>query len=504
MKQQHYDILIVGAGLSGIGTACHLAKTFPNKRLAILERRARIGGTWDLFRYPGIRSDSDMLSFGYKFRPWNATRVLADGPSIRQYIQDTAAEYNVHDKVHHGLRILSADWSTELRRWNLSAVHGASGERCIYSCNYLICCTGYYNHDQGFRPEFPGEDDFNGIKLHPQCWPEDLDYQDKKVLVIGSGATAVTLVPSMAKAARHVTMLQRSPSYIYSLPQDDKATSLLARILPGNSAYILSRKRNILLYRGLYLACRRWPRLMRRFLLSHMYRHAGPTIDKRHLTPAYMPWDERLCAVPNADFFKVLRSGDASIETGHIDRFIENGVRLKSGKELEADIIITATGLNLQMLGGMTLSIDGAPCPLSKRMTYKGVLLEGLPNMAWIFGYTNVSWTLKVDIAARYLCRLLKYMSRYQQEVVIPQDLEGNILEEEGILDSLASGYIKRGSHHTPRQGSRYPWRVLMHYGRDKKMLLQDSIDDNRLQFFSFRKDVKNNNKSERAAGATS
>lgn len=482
MSNLHFDTLIIGAGLSGIGTACHLMGEFPNRNLAILERRECMGGTWDLFRYPGIRSDSDMLSYGYKFRLWDNPKVLADGASIRRYIQDTAKQYGLADKIHYGIKTLSANWCSQQRLWQLTVRHEASGDIRHYTCRFLLCCTGYYNHDEGFLPTFPGEDDFKGVRIHPQHWPEDLDYRDKNVVVIGSGATAATLIPAMADKTRHITMLQRSPSYIYSLPSTDKLTGALSRIMPASWALGLARKRNIVLYRAAYIACRQWPRLMRRIILAHVRRQVGPNADMRHFTPNYMPWDERLCAVPDGDLFKAIRNGQASVETDHIERFTEHGIRLKSGKELPADIIVTATGLRLQLLGGMNVSVDGTPYPVGEQMTYKGVLLENLPNMAWIFGYTNVSWTLKVGLAATYLCRLFRYMEQRNFDVVTPYDSANNALSD-GIMNSMKSGYIQRDQHFLPRQGRSYPWFVFMHYGRDKKMLLKDPIEDHHLEF---------------------
>lgn len=484
MSEQHYNVILLGAGLSGIGTACHLAKDCPDKSLAILERRERIGGTWDLFRYPGIRSDSDMLTFGYNFRPWTGLKILADGGSIRDYIEKTADQYDVKKKIHYGLTTTQADWSSDDQRWHLTALHTPSGETREYSCDFLISCTGYYNHDEGFRPEFPGEKNFRGPIIHPQRWPKDLDYSGKKIVVIGSGATAVTLVPSMAGTAGHITMLQRSPSYVYSMPSIDKITRVLTRVMPSSWAFSLARKRNILMQRLVFVACRRWPKLMRQFLISHVRKHVGPNVDMKHFSPSYMPWDERLCAVPDADLFKALKKGTASIETDHIHHFTKSGILLKSGKELEADIIITATGLNLQMFGGMKLSVDGKPEDVSDKMLYKGVLIERLPNLAWIIGYNNSSWTLKLDIAAQYLGRLFNYMKSHAMDVVIPQDIDKSRLEE-GILDSLNAGYVQRGKHLLPRQGKNYPWQMTMNYRQDRKMLTEDSIEDERLVFNS-------------------
>jgi monooxygenase len=478
----HHDVLIVGAGLSGIGTACHIARAFPNRRLALLERRRRIGGTWDLFRYPGIRSDSDMVSFGYEFKPWHDINVLADGASIRDYLEHAAIEGGIADKIQYGVKVTSADWSSEQRRWTLDVLDEPNGGTRKCSCSFLIICTGYYNHDAGLRPELPGEELFKGTLIHPQNWPDTLDYRGKKVVVIGSGATAVTLVPALAKLADHVTMLQRSPSYVFSLPSLDRMTAGLSLLLPRTWTYRLARWRNIRLQRAAYLGCRTFPHFMRRYLLAHVRRFIGPNVDMRHFTPNYLPWDERLCAVPDADLFKALREGKASMETDHIDCFTEHGIRLRSGKALPADIVIAATGLQLQMLGGLTLSVDGAPRSMGSVLTYKGLLLEGLPNLAWIFGYINASWTLKVDASAKYLCRLFNYMQTRHLDVVVPRDANNSALPV-SILDSLRSGYVQRDQHLLPRQGRCYPWRVEMNYRLDKKMLLCDPIEDHRLRF---------------------
>ncbi len=478
----HFDVLIIGAGLSGIGTACQITNEFPDKTIAVLERRERLGGTWDLFKYPGIRSDSDMFTFGYKFRPWHDLKVLAPGSSIRQYIADTAAEYGIDQKIHYGLKIVAADWSSVESCWTVTALHEPTGEFRSYTCSFLISCTGYYNYDQGYQPAFPGEESFRGQRIHPQHWPEELDYTGKKVVVIGSGATAVTLVPSMAGTAGHVTMLQRSPSYVFSVPALDKISKVLGRFLPDTVVFEFARRRNIAIQRGLYLACRRWPKVMRRFLLSQVRRKVGPAVDMSHFTPKYMPWDERLCAVPDGDLFKVLKSGDASIVTDQIDRFTEKGILLKSGQELEADIIITATGLDVQMLGGLNLSVDGEARELNKQMTYKAVLVEDIPNLAWIFGYTNAPWTLKSDLAAEYLIRLFRHMDDHGLAVATPRDRDNSALDI-GMVDGLQSGYVQRAKDTFPRQGATEPWKVLMHFGRDSKMLVEDPIDDGLVQF---------------------
>lgn len=482
MAHEHYDVLIIGAGLSGIGMACHLAEKCPDKRFNLIERRANIGGTWDLFRYPGVRSDSDMFSFGYAFRPWNEIKVLADGPSIRQYIGDTAAEYGITDKIQFGCEITTADWSNHNQRWTLTLqAEGAEQVRTI-SCDFLISCTGYYNYHQGYLPDFPGIEQYQGTCIHPQQWPEDLDYSAKKVLIIGSGATAVTLVPAMAERASHVTMLQRSPSYIFSVPGEDKLSAFLLRFLPKRWVYGLARKRNITLQRMMFKAARRWPQKVRNILLNGVRKQLGNAGDMRHFSPDYNPWDERLCAVPDGDLFKAINAGKASVVTDQIDTFTKRGVRLKSAQELEADIIITATGLQVQMLGGMLLSVDGTPCPINQRLSYKGVMMEGVPNMGWIFGYTNAPWTLKADIAAAYFCRLLGYMDEQQQSSVVPVDDEGCALPE-SVMGALRSGYVQRANDVLLRQGSKLPWRILNDYKRDKVLLLDEPIADATLQF---------------------
>ncbi|MES1944001.1 monooxygenase [Salinisphaera sp. PC39] len=480
---EEFDVLIVGAGLSGVGMACHLQMESPGKSFAILERRQAIGGTWDLFRYPGIRSDSDMFSFGYEFRPWHEPKVLADGPSIRNYVAETAREYGVEDKIRFGLRITRADWSSEEARWTLTAVHEPSGETRHYRCHYLVLCTGYYRYDAGYMPEFPGIERYRGTVVHPQNWPEGLDYEGKRVVVIGSGATAMTLVPAMAPDTGHITMLQRSPSYIISLPAFDKISAWLKRILPDDWVFAMARRRNIRLQRILYTASQRYPRFMRWLLMRGVRKQLGKDFDMRHFSPSYNPWDERLCAVPDADLFKVLREGRASVVTDHIDTFTEDGIRLRSGKTLEADIVIAATGLEVQLMGGMEIAVDGETRPPNEVMTYKGVLIEDAPNLAVIFGYTNASWTLKADIAAKYICRLLNHMDAEGYVSATPRDEEGCAEEDTSVLDSLSAGYVRRASHRLPRQGRKLPWRVLNHYLRDRKILLEEPIEDGYLAF---------------------
>ncbi|MEV7397522.1 NAD(P)/FAD-dependent oxidoreductase [Aeromicrobium sp. NPDC092404] len=478
----HFDVLIIGAGLSGVGTACQIAAQHPDRTIAALERRERIGGTWDLFRYPGVRSDSDMFTFGYEFRPWTGYKVLADGASIRSYIADTAAEYGVDEKIQYGLKIVGADWSSSDSHWTVTALHEATGTTRTFTCAFMISCTGYYDYDAGFLPDFPGVESFQGDYVHPQHWPEDLDYSGKKVVIIGSGATAVTMVPTMAGSAEHVTMLQRSPSYVFSLPSLDKISKLLARFLSEERVYKLARSRNVWLQRAIFDSCRRWPRATRKFLLWQVRRQIGPHVDMAHFSPKYMPWDERLCAVPDGDLFRSLAAGDASVVTDHIETFTPKGILLGSGQELEADVVVTATGLNVQMVGGLELSVDGVVHNLRDQMTYKGVLVENLPNMAWIFGYTNAPWTLKSDIAGKFLARLLQHMDANGHAVATPRDRDGAALDE-GILDLLQSGYVQRAKDTLPRQGRTLPWKVLMDYKKDSKVLLEDPIEDPALEF---------------------
>jgi len=480
--RNHYDVLIIGAGLSGIAMACHLTMEAAGLSFAILERRRAIGGTWDLFRYPGVRSDSDMFSFGYDFHPWSGSKVLADGPSIRRYIGETARQYGVDRKIRFGLAITEACWSSEDCRWTVTAKAEETGEVTTFVCRYLIACTGYYDYDEGHLPHFPGMERFRGRLVHPQHWPEDLDYRGKRIVVVGSGATAVTLVPALAGQAAKVTLLQRSPGYILSVPSEDKLSALLQRFLPGRLVHSLARRRNVVIGRLIYKASKRWPMKARGWLLSNVRKQLGAGVDMRHFTPRYMPWDERLCLVPDADLFKALREGRASVVTERIESFTERGILLASGQELEADIIVTATGLKLQACGGIRMLVDGQPLSIGERMTYKGVLLQDAPNFAIIFGYTNAAWTLKADLASRYLCRLFAHMRQHGLEVFTPRAPEGEMLEE-SVLSSLSSGYVQRARLLLPRQGRHLPWRVLNDFVRDRSMLLEQPIEDAALEF---------------------
>jgi len=481
MSNNHFDVLIIGAGLSGIGAACHLSRQCPERSYAIIERRERMGGTWDLFRYPGIRSDSDMFTLGYNFRPWTEAKVLADGPSIRNYIVDTAKEYKVEDKIRYGRKMTGARWSSSQNRWTVDLVREEDGSAEQVTCQFLYCCTGYYNYDAGYTPDFPGVDDFKGQLVHPQKWPEDLDYSGKKVVVIGSGATAVTLVPAMADKAGSITMLQRSPTYVATVPQEDPISANLRRFLPEMAVYRLARARNIALQRMVFKLSKQRPKLVRRALLAAARRQLGSEFDMTHFKPQYNPWDERLCAVPNGDLFKVLRKGKADVVTDHIDTFTEKGIRLKSGKELEADIIITATGLDLQLLGGASLTVDGEEVVPKDTLVYRGLMLRDVPNMALVFGYTNSSWTLKADLVSEYVCRLLNYMARNGIERVTPRDQEGCDTDDNFV--GLQSGYVQRAADRLPRQGSKVPWQVLNNYFKDLPALRFGRIEDDTLEF---------------------
>ncbi|TKB56534.1 flavin-containing monooxygenase [Ferrimonas aestuarii] len=482
MTQPIFDVVIIGAGLSGIGVACRIKQAFPNMSMAILERRQQVGGTWDLFNYPGIRSDSDMASFGYEFRPWHSDKVLAQGPDIKAYVRQTAQEHRIYDDIQFRQRVLKFDWSTSAKRWTLTTSDESSGDCRAIQARFVVNCTGYYNFDKGYTPDFAGREAFKGDVIHPQHWPDNYDYRGKKVVVIGSGATAVTLIPSMAEKAAHITMLQRSPTYIMAMPNTDSISKWLYRILPRDWVFRLARKRNTWFQRALYLGSMRWPNFARKRLLASVKKQLGDDFDMSHLTPKYNPWEQRLCAAPDGDFFEAINAGKASICTDEVKQFNESGIELKSGQQLDADLVITATGLEVQMLGGAQMHVDGVKQNLADKLTYKGIMLEGIPNLTWIFGYTNAPWTLKCDIAGRFLTRLFAYMQEHQLETATAIDSEDQALDI-GILDSFAPGYVQRARHILPRQGKSGPWRVTMHYGKDKRMLLKDPINDGLLVF---------------------
>ncbi|MFC9595266.1 flavin-containing monooxygenase [Streptomyces sp. NPDC056944] len=484
MENRHVDVLIIGAGLSGISAACHLLAGNPGVTYALIERRSGIGGTWDLFRYPGIRSDSDMYTFGYGFRAWHGTKVLAGGSDIRRYIRATAEEHGVTDHIRFGRRAVRADWSSDEARWTVETLDEATGETHVLTARFLVGATGYYDYDAGHRPEFPGEERFRGTLVHPQHWPADLDHTGKRVVVIGSGATAVTLVPAMAPEAAHVTMVQRSPTYILALPADDPLSVLLRRLrVPAAVVHRVGRTRNIAMQRGLYALCRKAPRLMRKVLLGAVRARLGKSVDMRHFTPSYKPWDQRLCVVPGGDLFTTLRSGRASVVTDHIETFTETGVRVRSGEEIPADIVVTATGLRMQLAGGMEIAVDGKPLVTRDHLLYKGVMLDGVPNLAMIIGYTNASWTLKADLAAAYVSRLLAHMDRHGLTAVTPVAGEADRSSVSVMGESLTSGYIARGDAIMPRQGTRDPWRIWNNYYRDRRALRRSPIEDPALRF---------------------
>lgn len=471
------DVVIIGAGVSGIGMACRLKQEQPHKTFLVLERRQRIGGTWDLFRYPGVRSDSDMFTYGFQFQPWRDYRTLADGSSIRSYLGDTARDCGVSDRLEYGIRCTAADWDSEAQLWTISATHEPSGESRHYRARFVVSAQGYYNYDQGYRPSFEGEAAFKGQIIHPQQWPENLDYTGKKVVVIGSGATAVTLVPAIAEKAAKVTMLQRSPTYIFSLPGWDRMTEILDKLLPRSWSFAIARKRNLEIWQSTYRLCQRFPKATRKFFVGQAKRHLGERFTMKDFNPLYEPWDQRLCAVPDANLFKSIRQGKAEVVTDRIERFTENGIRLASGQQLEADIIVTATGLSVQMFGGMALRVDGKAYPIAEKMVYKSVLLQDLPNFAWIFGYINLSWTMKADLSSLYLCRLFGHMDQQGLAVVIPRD-DGHSTLETSVLDQLSAGYVQRAKHLLPRQGKAAPWIVRHHYQEDRQMMLRTPIAD--------------------------
>jgi monooxygenase len=479
---EHVDVLIVGAGLSGIGAAHYLQSECPWASYAIFEARDSIGGTWDLFKYPGIRSDSDMFTLGYSFRPWDGEKSIADGPSILQYIKDTAAEAGIDRHIRFQHRIVRADWSTDDGRWHIVAERTDTGETVELTCGFLFSCSGYYRYDRGYLPDFEGMDRFRGTIVHPQFWPEDLDYAGKKVVVIGSGATAVTLIPSMARDAAHVTMLQRSPSYITTLPAKNPMAALLRKLLPEPRAGRTIRWINALMTQGMYKLSRRRPKLVKKLLLGgvKLQLPRGFDVDK-HFTPRYDPWDQRLCVVPDGDLFKAIKKGKASVVTDHIKTFTETGLLLESGAELDADVIITATGLELLFIGGIELTVDGEAVDLPSKLTYKGMMLEGVPNLALAIGYTNASWTLKCDLTCDYVTRLLNHMHETGMRQCTPVNSDASVTAEP--LLGLTSGYVQRSAHKFPKQGSKFPWQVHQSYLADYRALKLSGIDDGAMVF---------------------
>ena len=482
MTSDHVDVLIVGAGLSGIGAAHHLQDKCPGKTYAILEARDAIGGTWDLFRYPGIRSDSDMYTLGYSFRPWEEAKSIADGPSILNYVRATAAEGGIERHIRFGHRVVRAEWSTADSRWTVEAQRTDTGESVEITCGFLFMCTGYYSYASGYKPDFEGRERFDGPVIHPQEWPEDLDYAGKRVVVIGSGATAVTLVPAMAETAAHVTMLQRSPSYILTLPAEDPIANGLRRILPSKLAYSIVRWKNVLLTTVFYQLSRRRPKLVKAVIRKGVQRQLpkGYDVDK-HFRPTYNPWDQRVCLVPNGDLFRAIRNESASVVTDRIETFTERGLKLESGQELEADVIVTATGLDLVPFGGLSMAVDGEEIELPTRLAYKGMMLEGVPNAAAALGYTNASWTLKCDLTCEYVCRLLTHMDEHGYAKCTPLNDDPGVAPEPFI--DFSSGYVLRAIDKFPKQGSKAPWRLYQNYARDIVTLRFGALEDGTMAF---------------------
>ncbi len=476
-----YDIIIVGAGLSGIGAAYHIQSKCSDKSYAVLEARASMGGTWDLFKYPGIRSDSDMYTLGFSFNPWKDPKAIADGPAILKYIHETAEKFGIDKKIKFNHKVMAADWSNTDKKWTLN-IHKNDGiKHATIQCNFLFMCSGYYSYEGGYNPAFLKQDSFEGRILHPQKWDTNLNYDNKKVVVIGSGATAVTLVPEMSKRAEKVTMLQRSPSYILNLPSEDKVANFLKKILPAKWAHSLSRWKNIVVSLMLYKACRRWPNMMRKLLQKGVKKELGDQYEAKHFTPKYNPWDQRLCLIPDNDLFKAIKEEKADVITDTINQFTPKGILLDSGKELEADIIVTATGLKVQLCGGMTISIDGKLMDSSQAHTYKGVMFSDVPNFALAVGYTNASWTLKCELNCHFVTKVINYMDKHNYSTCTPR-FDHTVFETEPLLD-FDAGYIKRANNILPKQGSKAPWKVYQNYLKDIFSLKYSDAKDKYLEY---------------------
>jgi cation diffusion facilitator CzcD-associated flavoprotein CzcO len=485
MTSEHVDVVVVGAGLSGIGAGYHLQTMSPDRSYVILEGRDGLGGTWDLFKYPGIRSDSDMHTLGFSFKPWTEAKSIADGPSILQYLKQTVAQFGIDKNIRYGQLVTKAAWSTDDALWTVTSTNKATGASNTITCSFLFMCSGYYSYKKGHTPEFVGRERFKGMVVHPQEWPTDLDYAGKRVVVIGSGATAVTIVPSMADKAAHVTMLQRSPTYMVSRPDHDVMANRMRKVLPEKMAYNLTRFKNTWRQQLVYNKTRTDPDKVKQLLLGGIKMELGADYDiAKHFTPAYNPWDQRLCLVPNGDFFKAMREGKASVVTDHITSFTETGIQLASGEHLDADIIITATGLELVTLGEMDFFVDGNQVDFAKTWTYKGFAYSDIPNLASTFGYINASWTLRSDLTAEYVCRLLNHMRKKGVAQCTPRLREQDRnMKERPWIDGFSSGYMQRMMHRMPRQGDHEPWINPQNYRRDKKMFKHSPIDDGVMQF---------------------
>jgi cation diffusion facilitator CzcD-associated flavoprotein CzcO len=480
-RVEHFGVVVVGAGLSGIGAACHLRRKCPDKDFVILEGRGAMGGTWDLFRYPGVRSDSDMYTLGYSFRPWQDAKAIAEGPAILGYIRETASEFGVDKKIRYQHRVRRASWSSAEAAWTVEAETGEEKSVVRLTCNFLYLCTGYYDYEGGYTPEWPGVESFKGRIVHPQKWPEDLDYAGKRVVVIGSGATAVTLVPAMAEKAAHVTMLQRSPTYVVSMPSQDRIANWLRSHLSARAAYFLTRWKNVLVGMFFYGLSRARPETMKRMIAEGVRRRLGEDYDLKHFTPKYNPWDQRLCLVPDSNLFRSIREGRASVVTDQIESFTETGLLLRGGQRLDADIIVTATGLVLKLMSGLQLFVDGEPVDISRRLVFKGMMYSDVPNLAFAIGYTNASWTLKCDLTAEYVCRLLKHMDRRGYDWCAARRRDPTLREEPIV--NFTSGYVQRALHTLPRQGSRRPWRLYQNYALDLLTLRHGPVGDGTLEF---------------------
>ena len=485
MTSEHVDVVVVGAGLSGIGAGYHLQTMSPDRSYVILEGRDGLGGTWDLFKYPGIRSDSDMPTLGFSFKPWTEAKSIADGPSILQYLKQTVAQFGIDKNIRYGQLVTKAEWSTDDAQWTVTSTNKATGASNTISCSFLFMCSGYYSYKKGHTPEFAGRERFKGTVVHPQSWPTDLDYAGKRVVVIGSGATAVTIVPAMADKAAHVTMLQRSPTYMVSRPDHDVMANRMRKVLPEKMAYNLTRVKNTWRQQLVYNKTRTDPDKVKQLLLGGIKMELGADYDiDKHFTPSYNPWDQRLCLVPNGDLFKSMREGKASVVTDHITSFTETGIQLASGEHLDADIIITATGLELVTLGEMDFFVDGNQVDFAKTWTYKGFAYSDIPNMASTFGYINASWTLRSDLTAEYVCRLLNHMRKKGVAQCTPRLREQDrSMKERPWIDGFSSGYMQRMMHRMPRQGDHEPWINPQNYRRDKKMFKHSPIDDGVMQF---------------------
>lgn len=477
----HTDIIVVGAGLSGVGAACHLERKNPEKSYRILEAREEIGGTWSLFKYPGIRSDSDMYTFGYSFKTWDNPKQFADAPSILQYVNEAADEYKIREKIHYHTQVTAVNFDTSTNHWQVETKELSTGKSETFTCNYLFVCTGYYNYKNGYTPDFKGIENFKGKVIHPQHWPENFDYSDKKVVVIGSGATAVTIVPKMAEKTKKITMLQRSPTYVGAFPNKDKVALFLKKILPKKTAHRVIRFKNILVQLIFFTACRTWPNTMKKLLIKGAQKQLGDVPARPHFEPNYKPWDQRFCVAPDGDLFATLKEKKADIVTDHIEEFNENGILLRSGQQLDADIVITATGLKLLAFGGAQISIDKQPFDISQSLTYRGLMLSELPNAIFFAGYTNASWTLKSDLTSEYASRLMHHMDKKGYTYFVPKVMDDDM--ETIPLLNLNSGYIHRSEKEFPRQGEKIPWRLYQNYFRDFKTLRINKIKDKQLQF---------------------